>query len=113
MGLVAFDATWLLLGLAVLFAGYGLLRGATRPGSGLPLQAFAMVAFGAIAGIALFINETVGAYLVAAGLFAHAGWDAYHHWANKVCCALNGGILLRAGCRARRGDHNRDGGCLI
>jgi hypothetical protein len=84
MGLVAFDATWLLLGLAVLFTGYGLLRGATRPAGGLPLQAFAMVAFGAIASIALFINQTVGAYLVAAGLFAHAGWDVYHHWVNKV-----------------------------
>jgi hypothetical protein len=84
MGLVAFDATWLILGSAVAFAGYGLLRGATRPAGGLPLQAIAMVAFGAVAGIALFISETVGAYLVAAGLFAHAGWDAYHHWANKV-----------------------------
>ncbi len=108
MGLIAFDATWLLLGLAVLFAGYGLLRGATRPGGGLPLQAIAMVAFGAIAGIALLINEMVGAYLVAAGLFAHGGWDAYHHWADKIVSRSLGGILLRAGCRTRGGDHRRN-----
>jgi hypothetical protein len=38
----------------------------------------------AIAAIALHVNEVIGAYLVATGLLAHAGWDAYHHWFNKV-----------------------------
>ena len=84
LGLTGFDATWVLLGLAALFAGYGLLRGATRPAGGLPLQTIAMIGFGAVAAIALYVNEVAGAYLVAAGLFAHAGWDVYHHWANKV-----------------------------
>ena len=84
LGLSDFDATWLLLGLAVLFLGYGLLRGATHQPGGLPLQAIGMVVFGAVAAIVLFVNEVAGAYLVAAGLLGHAAWDVYHHWADKV-----------------------------
>jgi predicted transporter len=84
MGIIGFDATWVLLGIAALLAGYGVLRGATRPIDGLPLQTIAMVLFGAVAAIALHLSEVVGAYLVAAGLFAHAAWDVYHHRVNKV-----------------------------
>ena len=79
-----FEATWTLLALAGALLVYGLLRGATRPADGLPLQAIGMAAFGAVAATALIVNEVVGAYLVAAGLLAHAGWDAYHHWTDKV-----------------------------
>jgi hypothetical protein len=82
--LTELHATWILLAVAAAFAVYGLLRGATRPAGGLPLQAVAMIAFGAAAAVALLVNEAVGAYLVAAGLFAHAGWDVYHHWSNRV-----------------------------
>jgi hypothetical protein len=83
--IVAADAPiWVLLGLAVLFGIYGLVRGAARPPEGLPLQAVAMVAFGAIAATALLVNSTVGAYLVAAALFGHAAWDVYHHRVNRV-----------------------------
>jgi hypothetical protein len=84
LGWTGLDATWLLLGFAVLFFAYGLLRDVRQLGGGLPLQALAMLAFGATAAIALYVNEVGGAFLVAAGLLAHAGWDAYHHWANKV-----------------------------
>jgi hypothetical protein len=84
IGVTGFEATWVLLALAALFAGYGLLRGATRPVGGLPLQTIAMTAFGAVAAIALYVNEVSGAYLVAAALLAHAAWDAYHHWTNRV-----------------------------
>ncbi|GLQ53686.1 hypothetical protein GCM10010862_09450 [Devosia nitrariae] len=102
LGLVGMDATWILLGLAALFLGYGLLRGAARSADGLPLQTIAMVGFGAVAVVALYLNEVAGAYLVAAGLFAHAAWDVYHHRANKVvarslaefCCVLD--VLLAA-----------------
>lgn len=78
------DATWILLGLAALLLVYGLLRGATRPAGGLPLQAIAMVALGVAAATALIVSGKIGAYLVAAGLLGHAAWDVYHHWANKV-----------------------------
>lgn len=71
--------TWALLGLAVLLALYGLLRGAARPAEGLPLQAIAMALFGGIAAAVLFIGGDLGAYLVAAGLLGHAAWDVYHH----------------------------------
>jgi hypothetical protein len=84
LGLIRIDATWILLGSAGLFVAYGLLRGVVRPAGQLPLQTIAMIAFGGAAAVALLVNEVVGAYLVAAGLLAHAGWDAYHHWANKV-----------------------------
>ena len=84
VGLTDLDATWMLLGLAVLFLGYGLLRGAAHPTGGLPLQTIGMIAFGAVAAMAQFVNEVAGAYLVAAGLLAHAAWDVYHHWADKV-----------------------------
>jgi hypothetical protein len=84
LGLVDIDATWVLLGGGGLFVAYGILRGATRPAGGLPLQTIAMVVFGGAAAIALLINQVVGAYMVAAGLLAHSGWDAYHHWTNRV-----------------------------
>jgi hypothetical protein len=83
-GVAAFDATWVFLGLAVVFVGYGLLTGAARPAYGLPLQSVAMLVVGAAAVIALMVNEDVGACLVAAGLLGHAAWDVYHHRANKV-----------------------------
>jgi hypothetical protein len=97
LGVPSFDATWVFLGLAVLFVGYGLLRGAARPVDGLPVQAIAMVAVGALAAIAVIVNGDVGAYLVAAGLLGHAAWDVYHHRVNKVvvrsmaefCCVLD------------------------
>lgn len=76
--------TWVLLGLAGLFVGYGLLRGAARPTDGLPLQTVAMIGFGATAAITLIVGGEVGAYLVAAGLLGHAAWDVWHHRANKV-----------------------------
>jgi hypothetical protein len=83
-GVADFDATWVLLAVAVLFLAYGLLRGATRPTYALPLQAVAMVLVGIAAAVAVIVGGDVGAYLVAAGLFGHAVWDAYHHWTNRV-----------------------------
>lgn len=84
IGLIGFDATWPQLVVAGLFAGYGLIRGAMRAETGLPLQALAMIVFGAVAVVAIFVHPTAGAYLVAAGLFAHAGWDFHHHRTNRA-----------------------------
>lgn len=84
LGWIGVDATWPLFAIAALFAAYGLLRTARRSPGGLPLQAAAMLAFGAVAGVAIYVNEIVGAFMVAGGLLAHAAWDAYHHQANKV-----------------------------
>jgi hypothetical protein len=84
MGLIGFDPTWALIGLAGLFLGYGLVRGATNPAGGLPLQTIAMLGFGSMAAAALYVNEVAGAYLVAAGLLGHAAWDVHHHRKNRV-----------------------------
>lgn len=84
LGVLAVDATWILLGIAALLFVVGLVRSPSQPRSGLPLQALAMLAFGAIAGAALFAGQVAGAYLVAAGLLLHAAWDVYHHRAEKV-----------------------------
>lgn len=84
IGLATGNPTWILLGVAGLFLIYGLLTGAIRPPGGLPLQTLAMVVFGAIAAAAVLLDNSTGAYLVAAGLLAHAAWDVYHHRINKV-----------------------------
>ena len=83
-GWVDVESTWILLAIAGAFLGYGLLRSLRRPRRGLSAQAIAMAGFGAAAAAALIVNETAGALLVAAGLFAHAAWDVYHHWTEKV-----------------------------
>ena len=62
------EPTWVVLGGAVALGIYGLLRGAARPGYGLPLQTLALLGFGAAAGAALVVNPELGAYLVAQGL---------------------------------------------
>ena len=78
------EPTWVVLGGAVALGGYGLLRGAARPGYGLPLQTLALASFGGVLGAALLVDPEFGAYLVAAGLLGHAAWDLYHHRVNRV-----------------------------
>lgn len=84
LGLVPAEATWLMLAIAALFAAIGIARAVRRPIGDLPLQGMAMIAFGGAAVVALYVNPLIGALLVAAGLFAHAGWDLFHHAKNKV-----------------------------
>lgn len=79
-----FDATWAVLGAGVLMLVYGLLRGALHPRYGLPLQTLALLGFGAVATLALFVNPVLGAYLVAFGLIGHAAWDLHHHRTDRV-----------------------------
>lgn len=83
IGAIAVDPTWLLLGVAGLLFIFGILRSGMRT-EGLPLQSLAMAGFGAAAAASLFVDARLGAYLVATALFAHALWDAYHHWTNRV-----------------------------
>lgn len=78
------DATLIVLGCGAALGLYGLLRGVVRPGHGLPLQTVALLGFGAVAAIALFVDTDLGAYLVAAGLLAHSAWDLYHYRTNRV-----------------------------
>jgi hypothetical protein len=100
LGFILLEATWAMLAVAALFAVYGVARTWRRPNHDLPLQAAAMAAFGGSAALALFLQPVIGALLVTAGLFAHAGWDIYHHVKNKVvvrsmaefCCVLDSAL---------------------
>ena len=78
------EPTWVILAGAVALGAYGLLRGAARPGYGLPLQTLALLGFGTAASAALMTTPALGAYLVAAGLLGHAAWDVHHHRTNRV-----------------------------
>ncbi len=84
LNLIPLDPTAAMLVVAGAFAAYGVIRGLRRPNRDLPLQAIAMVLFGGLAALALFISPFVGGLLIAAGLATHAGWDIYHHVKNKV-----------------------------
>ena len=84
LGLIPLEATWTMVIIAGLVAAFGVARASGRPNRDLRLQAIAMLAFGGLAAMTLFIDPVAGALLVAAGLFAHAGWDVYHHVRNKV-----------------------------
>jgi hypothetical protein len=79
-----FDPTWAILAGSAALLVYGLLRGATRPGYGLPLQTVGLAGFGTAAAAALLVTPDLGAYLVATGLLGHAVWDLYHHRVNRV-----------------------------
>jgi hypothetical protein len=78
------DATLIVLGCGLALGVYGLLRGVLRPGYGLPLQTLALLGFGAVAAIALFVDTDLGAYLVAAGLLGHSAWDLHHYRTDRV-----------------------------
>lgn len=78
------DATLIVLGCGAALGLYGLLRGVVRPRHALPLQTAALLAFGAVAAVALFVDADLGSYLVAAGLLAHSAWDLHHYRADRV-----------------------------
>lgn len=75
--------SWMFVLAGVLLA-VGLITRHTRPWWSFPLQAAAMLLFGAIAYFALQLNPTVGGLLVAVTLLGHAAWDIYHHRKNRV-----------------------------
>lgn len=84
LGIMPLDPTWAMLVVAGPFAVVGVVQAQRGSSRDFPLQAAAMAAFGGSAVIALFLIPAVGALLVAAALFTHAGWDVYHHVKNKV-----------------------------
>ncbi|MEV4622667.1 hypothetical protein AB0J74_28635 [Asanoa sp. NPDC049573] len=59
--------------------------GTARRAPGFGIQAVAAALFAGLAVIAIEAGSpTVGGLLIAIGLLAHAGWDAYHHRADRV-----------------------------
>jgi hypothetical protein len=91
------DPIWTMLAVAAVLAVVGVLRGALRPRSGLPLQAAAMLVLGAVALVAAQAQPVLAGSLVAGALLVHAAWDVHHHRTGRVvvksmaefCCVLD------------------------
>lgn len=81
-------AAVVLLLASLLFLALGVARGQARESGGLTLQAVGMLVFGAGMLVALYVtlyvNPTLGGYLVAAGLLGHGVWDIVHYVRNRV-----------------------------
>jgi len=78
------EASLVLLVAALAFLVLGVARGQLRRPGDLTLQAAGMLAFGATALVALYVDPDLGAYLVAFALLGHAAWDAYHYLRERV-----------------------------
>ncbi|MCT9084173.1 hypothetical protein [Streptomyces fulvoviolaceus] len=78
----------LLAGLLVLmplcYLAFGAVRGELRTPGALTLQAAGLLAFGAVALVAVAVDDTVARYVLAAGWLGHAVWDVVHHRSGKV-----------------------------
>jgi hypothetical protein len=74
------DAVVAMLVAAVVFVVIGLVRRA----AGFGLQVGGAVGLAVLAFAALAADVRTGTYLVALGLFIHAGWDAWHHRRDRV-----------------------------
>lgn len=81
-------AAWLgvltLIVAALAYPAFGLYRGHLHGRNVLLVQAAALVAFVGLATVLLFVDDTVGRYVLAAGFFAHAVWDFAHHRADRM-----------------------------
>ncbi|WP_158852031.1 hypothetical protein [Saccharothrix deserti] len=62
----------------------GLARGELRRTRVAWAQLGGVVAFGALASVALLVDPDVGRYVVATGWLAHAAWDLVHFRARLV-----------------------------
>ena len=63
---------------------WGGAHGRFGDGSWFTVQVVGMVAFGALALLAMAVDPTASRYLVAAGWFAHGVWDFVHLWRGRV-----------------------------
>lgn len=75
---------WLMLALPMAYLLFGTARKELRPPSVLMLQLGALAFYVALTAIALSLEDGTARYVVGAGWIVHAGWDAVHHWTNRV-----------------------------
>jgi hypothetical protein len=74
---------WISLGVvAALLVVVGLFGGASR--SALTAQAAAMLAYGSVATVGLFVAPVAGLVLAASALIAHGVWDVIHYRRDAV-----------------------------
>ncbi|GAB2987579.1 hypothetical protein [Saccharothrix stipae] len=76
--------TWGLVGCALAYLLFALVRGELRRPVLVWAQLAGVVVFGAVAAVALLVDPDVGRYVVAAGWLAHAAWDLVHFRAKLV-----------------------------
>lgn len=69
---------------ALAFLALGAARGRLRGPNSIPLQAAAMLVFGATMLVALYVEPVLGGTLVAIGLLGHGAWDTVHYVRNRV-----------------------------
>ena len=108
-GLVSIDATWLLIGLAIAFVVYGLMRGATHPAGGLRRQAIAMVVCGLAAAHRADRQRKAWSLSCCGRAARPCGLGRLSPPGQQGRGALDGRVLLRPGYPARAGDRGRDG----
>lgn len=92
-----------LLVVALAFLVVGVARGQLRRPGGLTLQTAGMLAFGATALVAFYVDPDLGGYLVTFALLGNAAWDAVHYVRNRVVprsyaefCAVQPSLCLIA-----------------
>ena len=82
-GQLAGLAWWAAIGIvAAALVAIGLIGKAPRPA--LTAQTAALLGFGGLAVVALFLNPRVGMILAGLALASHAGWDLVHYRRNEV-----------------------------
>lgn len=74
---------WMCIAAAAL-ALFGFIRARWRPLWSLPLQSAAMLVLGSAALLTVRADHLTGGIIVSLALFAHAGWDAWHHRTGRV-----------------------------
>ena len=79
-----FNAVLWICGIAAALAIFGFIREGWRPAWSLPLQTAAMLVLAAAALLSLGSNHLIGGIIISAALFAHAGWDVWHHRTGRV-----------------------------
>lgn len=78
------DVPVVLLGAALAATVWGGARGRFGDGSSFTVQVVGMVAFSAVALLAMAVDPTASRSLVAAGWFGHGVWDFVHLWRDRV-----------------------------
>ncbi len=81
---LAINLPLVFLVVALAFLVLAAARGRLRGRSDLTLEAAGMLAFGATALAAYYVDPTLGGYLVAFALLGHAAWDAIHYLRDRV-----------------------------
>ncbi len=77
-------SAWTVMLAGVVYLTWGSARGELERPRALAVQTGGVLGFGAIAVVALSVDQDVARYVLAAGWLTHAAWDVVHHRAGKV-----------------------------